>query len=168
MEMGDALLRGTILLSLLAWAAGEWARGANGGVTRAGRAAWTVGAMAALGHAAAAFHFRHGWSQQTALVETARQTAALTGLDWGGGLYVNYLFLAVWTADAGWWWLTPETFDARPKALDRTLRAFFLFMFLNGAVVFAKGPTRFVGTAAVLAVLLAWYRARSARRIQPG
>ncbi len=168
MEMGAALLRGTILLSLFAWVAGEWGRGANRGMNPAGRGAWTVGALAAFGHGAAAFHFRHGWSQQAALIETARQTAAVTGLDWGGGLYVNYLFLAIWVADAGWWWLFPRAFDGRPKALDRAVRAFLLFMFLNGTVVFAKGPSRGVGTAAVLAVLFAWYRGRNARSIQPG
>ena len=168
MEMGDALVRGTIGLSLLAWVAGEWARSARRGMSLAGRWAWTVGAVAALGHAAAAFHFRHGWRQQAALTETARQTAALTGLDWGGGLYVNYLFLAVWTADAACWWLFPAAFDRRPKALNRAVRAFLLFMFLNGAIVFAKGPIRILGTGAVLAVLAAWYRGGSARRLEHG
>jgi hypothetical protein len=166
MEIGDGFVRGTIWLSLLAWAGGEWARCSRGGPAAAGRSAWTVGALAAIAHSAAAFHFRHGWSHKAALVETARQTAAVTGLDWGGGLYVNYLFLAVWTADAAWWWLRPETFDRRPRALDRVVRAFLLFMFLNGAVVFARGPMVAVGAAAVLAVLAAWYRGRNASRIQ--
>jgi hypothetical protein len=168
MEIGDALVRGTIWLSLLAWVAGEWSRCASRETKPAGRSAWTVGVLAALGHAAAAFHFRHAWSQWAALSETARQTAALTGLDWGGGLYVNYLFLAVWTADAGWWWLDPGTFVRRPESLDRAVRAFFLFMFVNGTVVFAKGPIRAVGTAAALAVLAAWYRGRSASPIEHG
>jgi len=167
MEVGDAFVRGTIWLSLLAWVAGEWSRCASLGKT-AGRRAWTVGALAALGHTAAAFHFRHGWSHGAALSETARQTAALTGLDWGGGLYVNYLFLAVWAADAGWWWLNPETFHRRPRPLDRAVRAFPLFMFLNGAVVFGKGSIRAVGTVAVLAVLAAWYRGRRAESGEHG
>jgi hypothetical protein len=166
MEIGDALVRGTIWLSLLAWVAAEWARCSSRGATAAGRSAWIVGALAAVGHSAAAFHFRHAWSHTAAFVETARQTAAVTGLDWGGGLYVNYLFLAVWTADAAWWWVSPATFDRRPRALDRVVRAFILFMFLNGAVVFAKWPMVAVGTAAVLAVLAAWYRGRDASRIQ--
>jgi len=168
MEIGDLLVKGTIWLSLLAWVAAEWARCTSRGMEPPGRGAWTVGALAALGHAAAAFHFRHGWSQRAALSETARQTAALTGLDWGGGLYVNYLFLAVWTADACWWWLDPATFDRRPRPLDRAVRAYFLFMFVNGTVVFAKGPIRALGTAAALAVLAAWYRGRNASRIEHG
>ena len=168
MEIGDALLWGTIWLSLLAWVAAEWARCASHGTKVAGRSPWTVGALAALGHSAAAFHVHYGWSHGAALSETARQTAAVTGLDWGGGLYINYLFLALWTADAGWWWLRPVTFDRRPKALDRAVRAFLLFMFVNGAVVFAKGPIRAVGTAAVLAVLAAWYRGRGAGSVERG
>lgn len=168
MDLGDALVRGTIWLSLFAWVAGEWARCASRGTRPAGRSAWTVGALAALGHAAAAFHFRLDWSQQAALTETARQTAAMTGLDWDGGLYINYLFLAVWTADAGWWWLDPETFHRRPKPLDRAVRAFLLFMFLNGAVVFGKGSIRAVGTVAVLAVLAAWYRGRRVESSEHG
>lgn len=168
MEIGDALVRGTIWLSLLAWVAAEWARCSGRGTKAAGRGAWTVGALAALGHSAAAFHVHHGWSQGAALSETARQTAAVTGLDWGGGLYINYLFLALWTADAGWWWLRPVAFDRRPRPLDHGVRAFVLFMFVNGAVVFANGAIRAVGTAAVLAVLAAWYRGRGAESVQHG
>jgi hypothetical protein len=168
MEIGDLLVRGTIWLSLLAWVVGEWRRSAHRGTKAAGRTEWTAGALAALGHAAAAFHLRHGWSHSAALAETARQTAAVTGLDWGGGIYVNYLSLAVWTADAGWWWLNPETFGRRPKALDRVVRTFPLFMFVNGAVVFGQGPIRVAGTAAVLAVIAAWYRGRGAQRADHG
>lgn len=168
MKVGDLLIRGTIWLSLLAWVVGEWRRCAGRGTKAAGRREWTAGALAALGHAAAAFHFRHGWSHTAAAAETARQTVAVTGLDWGGGLYVNYLFLAVWTGDAAWWWLNPETFGRRPKALDRAVHTFLLFMFVNGAVVFARGPIRVVGTAAVLAVIAAWYRGRGAESTDHG
>ena len=33
---------------------------------------------------------------------SARQTAEVFGLDWGGGLYVNYAFTAAWVADVAW------------------------------------------------------------------
>src|SRR5882672_4136908 len=64
MAIGDLFVRGMIWLSLLAWVAAEWARCTSRGMKPAGRGAWTVGALAALGHTAAAFHFRHGWSQR--------------------------------------------------------------------------------------------------------
>ena len=158
MSIGDVLVRVTIWLSLLAWVAAEWRRGAGPAMKVAGRRAWTVGAVAAVAHTAAAFHFRHRWSHEDALAETARQTLEVTGMDWGGGLFVNYLFVAVWTADAAWWWLHPEAFARRPRSLDEAVRGFLLFMFVNGAVVFAKGPARAAGAAATLAVLVARYR----------
>jgi hypothetical protein len=34
------------------------------------------------------------------------------------------------------------------------------FMFVNGAFIFVTGPMRWVGAAAALAVLAAWYRGR--------
>jgi len=166
MGIGELLLRGTIWLSLAAWVVAEWRRGR--GDARAGRSAWALGALAALAHAVAAFHFRHGWSHQAALAETARQTAAVTGLDWGGGLIVNYVFLGLWASDAAWWWMSAPTFARRPKALDRAVRGFVLFMFVNGAAVFVVGPLRAVGSLAAVAVVLAWYRGRSAGGVEHG
>lgn len=154
MQLPDLALRGTIWLSLLAWVVGEWRRSRGG----RGRGAWTVGALAAVVHSVLAFDLRHGWSHATAYLDTARQTGAVTGLVWGGGLFFNYVFLAVWTADAIWWWTAPESFRQRPRFLDRAVRGFLWFMFLNGTVVFAHGPIRWAGAAAVLAVGAAWYR----------
>src|SRR6185295_17486741 len=57
---------------------------------------WTVGFAAFLVHVACAFHFYHDWSHAKAYDDTARQTAAVTGWNWGGGLYINYLFAMVW------------------------------------------------------------------------
>jgi hypothetical protein len=158
MELPELALRGTIWLSLLAWVVGEWQRSLGLEAARRGRGAWTIGALAAVLHSALAFQLRHGWSHGAAYADTARQTAAVTGLDWGGGLFVNYLFLAVWTADALWWWMAPDSFRRRARLLDRSVRGFLWFMFLNGAVVFARGWMRGLGAAAVLAVAAAWYR----------
>lgn len=99
MAIGEALLRGTAWLSLLAWAASEWARSrARGG----GRAAFTLGWLALAAHSALAFELRYGWSHAAALGDTARQTEALVGRAFGGGLVVNYFFLALWTFEAAW------------------------------------------------------------------
>jgi hypothetical protein len=160
MPEAELLLRGTAWTSLLAWAAGEWHRTSAAGNDRSSRWAFTVGALALAAHTAVAFHVRHGWSHAAAWQETARQTEAMTG--WaigGGGLLVNYVFLGAWLAEALWWWLRPSSFRRRPKGLDRAVRAFFLFMFVNGAIVFVHGPMRILGIVAVLAVAWAWYRA---------
>lgn len=158
--MSFAAVRITIWLSALAWVAAEWQRTRPAAVPTSGRAAWTLGALAALAHAAMAFDAHHGWSHAAALADTARQTAVVTGLNWGRGLYVNYAFLAVWSMDALWWSLGPGSFRRRPVTLAAAVRAFVWFMFVNGAFIFVTGPMRWVGAAAALAVLAAWYRGR--------
>jgi hypothetical protein len=154
------VVRLTIWAATLAWVVGEWQRRSAGASPTSGRTAWTAGAVAALVHAILAFHVHHAWSHAAALADTARQTAAVTGLDWGGGLYVNYAFVGLWTADVAWWWLAPASYPHRPAWLDRAVRLFLWFMFLNGAFVFVRGPMRWAGAAAAVAVLSAWYRGR--------
>jgi hypothetical protein len=168
MDAGLLAVRGTIWLSLIAWVIGEWRRTARGASGASGRGAWTLGALAALVHTALAFHFHHGWSHAAAFADTARQTAAVTGLRWGGGVYVNYAFAAAWTGDVLWWWLAPRSFRHRPRWLDAAVRAFLWFMFVNGAFVFVRGPVRWVGAAAALAVVAAWYRGRGAEDVVDG
>jgi hypothetical protein len=163
---GELALRGTIWLGVLAWVTAEWRRSAARAPATAGRFAWTVGAVAAVIHSAVAFHLRHEWSHAAAYLDTARQTAAVIGLNWGGGIFVNYAFLAVWTADVLWWWAAPRRFHHRPRILDAAVRAFLWFMFLNGTVVFAPGRMRWMGAAAVLAVAVAWCRT-AAQALRP-
>jgi hypothetical protein len=158
MPLGELLLRVTAWASLVAWAASEWTRARAPRASRSGRAAFTIGGLSLVAHAALAFELRHGWSHAAALGDTARQTEALFGWAFGGGLFVNYFFLALWTFEAGWWWLAPASYGGRRRRFDQGVRAFFLFMFLNGAVVFAHGPLRLLGAAAVLLVAWSWYR----------
>jgi len=163
---GDFLIRATIWLSLLGWSLAEWWRleGApTEGARRAARAAWTTGAVFALVHVLLAFHVRHAWSHAAAVADTARQTRELLGREVGAGVYFNYVFLAVWLADAAWWWIAPRSFGARPPAVDRAVRLFLLFMFVNGAVVFPRGPVRLAGLVLVAGLAAAWYRGRGAR-----
>ena len=163
--LDDALLRGSIWLSLVAWAAAEWLRlSSRRRGAAAARLLWTGGLLLAALHVVSAFQLRHGWSQASAFQETARQTQELLGFRFGGGLYVNHAFLAVWLADAAWWWLRPASFSARPRALDTSIRLFLLFIFVNGAIVFADGPIRLLGGVAVLALGAAWYLGRRVER----
>ena len=55
-------------------------------------------------HVICAFQFYHEWSHLVAHEHTARQTAVALGIDWGGGLYMNYLFIGVWMGDVMAWW----------------------------------------------------------------
>ena len=148
-------VRGSIAAATVAWAAAEWLRWRHPARGKMARAFWTAGAVLLVVHSLAVFHYIHRWSQDAALEHTARQTAALTGLAWGGGLYVNYAFVALWLLDALVWWRDPAAYERRTPVVRDTLLAIFLFMFVNAGIVFAHGPARWVGITAVGVVLCA-------------
>jgi len=161
--LAELAVRGTIALATTAWAGAEWTRLALRNRWRTARVLWTAGAVLAATHMLAAFHYVHAWDHRAALAATARQTAALTGLDWGGGLYVNYAFVGLWLWDAAEWWRNPDKYARRTRKSRELLLAVFLFMFINGGIVFAQGPARALGCAAVGAVLWAFARHRPRR-----
>ncbi|MBL8242408.1 MAG: hypothetical protein JNM66_33590 [Bryobacterales bacterium] len=131
---------------------------------RPARLWWLLGCALYLAHAAAAFLIAYHWSHEIAVRETARQTQALFGLHWGGGVWFNYAFTAIWTADAFWWLLSPHTRAQRPPWLSRSIHIFLAWMFVNGAIVFPQGPTRWVAAALAVALLLLWRAALSQER----
>src|SRR5690349_24829124 len=98
-------------------------------------------------HSIAAYGFFYDWSQRIALVETARQTRAFTGVESGAGLFFNYAFVALWVAHAAWSWRPGLDVD-RSSRFTTFMRGFAAFMFLNGAVIFADGWVRILGLTA--------------------
>jgi hypothetical protein len=157
--LGEAFTRWTIRIALALAMAALAARIAHR--NRAARLAWTAGCLTFLAHVVCAFHFYHAWSHDAAYLATARDTAALFGLDWGGGLYFNYGFTLVWIADVVWWWVRPASYETRPRWVSAAVYGFFAFMAFNGAVVFASGPTRWTSLVVCTAVsLMFWLRVR--------
>ena len=120
---------------------------------------WSCACLLYLAHVASAFQFWHGWSHAAAYTHTATQVAAVVGLSWGGGIYASYAFTALWLGEVAWWWAAPMSHETRPSWVDLTVRAIFLFMIVNGAVVFVPGLMRWVGAGLVVALLIAWRRA---------
>jgi hypothetical protein len=169
MHRGELLTRLTIWLALIAYALGTamllLARGRAHWLVRA-RWMWTLGCAFFLAHVVCAFGFFHGWSHDAAYRETARQTAELTGLRWGGGIFLNYIFALAWLADVLWWWLAPGSFSRRSPRLAAAWQGVFFFIVFNGTIVFGKGPVRWLGVAicAGLAALWAGTRQRRAAR----
>src|SRR5882724_4027554 len=106
---------------------------------RPARLFWTGGFAAFLIHVACAFHFYHHWSHAAAYQDTAQKTAAATGLDWGGGLYLNYLFALVWGVDVFWWWCNAASYTARARIVEWSVQGFLAFMAFNATVVFGHG-----------------------------
>jgi hypothetical protein len=158
MMWAELAVRGSIAGATASWALAEWLRWRHPSRDAGARGAWTAGAALMILHALAVFHYVHHWSQDAALEHTARQTAALTGVDWSGGLYVNYAFIALWVGDALLWWRDRAAYERRSIVFRDALLAIFLFMFVNGGIVFAQGPARLWGVAAVGVV--SWARIR--------
>lgn len=152
-EVTVASIRAALVLYLGALAC--WASGAPRWRAPA-RLLWSGGLAFYLLHVVAAFAFVHGWSHQHALAETARQTAAVFGVATGIGLWFNHIFTLVWTSDVLWSWIDADGYARRPRAVFLGIHGFMAFMFFNGAVVFASGPSRWLGLAASLVLPLGY------------
>jgi hypothetical protein len=132
---------------------------------RQARAAWTAAWLLLVVHVWCAFEFHHHRSHAAAYADTARKTACVVGLDWGGGIYFNYLLLLAWGGDVGWWWSAPAGYLARPRWIGAALHAYLAFLAFNATIVFETGRIRWAGLAACAVVAWAW--ARQAGRIAP-
>jgi hypothetical protein len=151
------LLYSTIWLALILFVAGDSGRSLTPRGLPPPRWAWwafVTGLALAAVHTLLAFGIVHGWSHNAALERTAIQTQRLYGAPLAGGLYVNYLFLAVWFADAMWWRSSPSR--VRPTAAVWFLRAFYMLILFNAAVVFASAWRRIAGVALVSWLVRAW------------
>jgi hypothetical protein len=151
-----AVVRGTMILATISWAAGEALMRRSPAADRLARAIWTLGIALALVHVLLAFQVVYAWDHEAAVAATARQAADRFGWGWRGGIYVNYVFMAIWLGDVYWWWAAPASHASRSPVIETARRALFVFMFLNGAVVFASGAGRLVGIVSLAVVMLAW------------
>jgi hypothetical protein len=131
---------------------------------REARFAWTAGCIAFLLHIVAAFHFIHHWNHDAAYADTARQTAETVGLDWGGGLYFNYLFAAIWLGDVSWWCLKPASYLTRQLWVGCFVQGFMGFIAFNATVVFGHGAIRWAGVVAAALILFFWTAVGFSRR----
>ena len=161
---GESITRWSVRLALMFYVLTLTALLA-GSKGRSARVLWTLGCLCYLAHVAAAFHFFHGWSHAAAYRATAWQTNRAFDLYWGGGLWFNYLFTAMWAADVAYWWEAgADRYRGRARWVTVPLHAFMAFMWVNGAIVFApSGPYRLVALCAG-ALLLFWWASGTRRR----
>ncbi len=160
MIRGEFLTRLTIWLALSGAALGavlQFAFRASPKRQAWARWAWTMGGVGLLTHVVCAYHFYHDWSQDSVYRETARQTAEVFGLNWGGGIYVNYAFIAAWLVEVIWWWRGLAVYERRPRAWALAWQGFFLFMVFNATVVFKTGMLRWLGFAMCLGMAVLWW-----------
>lgn len=168
MTSGETLTKVTVWVAVAGYFAGAAAlalsRGRRGWDSAA-RLAWTAGCAGMLAHTACAFHFYHGWSHDAAYLDTARQTDEVFGLDWGGGLFINYALVAGWALDAAWWWVRGlDSYRRRPLPLTAAWHGFLLFIFFNATVVFKTGAARWAGLLLCAGLCLVWWLAGRGRQ----
>ena len=84
--------------------------------------------------------------------ETRRNLFIGTSFILGFAVYLHFAFTVIWAADAAWWLIAPRNRAARPNWLNTAIHSYLAWMFVNGAIVFPQGPTRWI--AAALAVVL--------------
>ena len=143
----------TIWIAMLLFVAGESGRA----YTPHGRkppgwaaATFLAGCLVAIVHTIVAFDVAHDWSHADAVRDTAKLTKEMYGIDFATALYMNYLFLAVWLADAVWWMAFPRGY-VRPALATWALRAFYMVFLFNAMVVFAADWRRVLGL-----VIISW------------
>jgi hypothetical protein len=155
--LGHPLITRTALVSVLLWGLAsvgmlrltptEWA---DGSPRRAFvRLLWALGWATMVVHTAAAFHIGHGWSHASAY----RHTEATAGV--GEGIFVNYLFVLAWGADAAWFVGFPASYFRRPRRVGWAVHGFLAFVTFNATVVYGSGVARWMGV--VLFALLGWF-----------
>jgi len=154
-DMGDFLTRSTVWISIVAYAVG--CVGFARGLDRWARMAWTIGCVALLAHFICAFQFFHAWSHASAYDDTARQTAEVFGINWGGGIFINYAVAILWAGDVAWWWIAGlSSYRRRPWFLILIWHSFLIFIIFNATVVFEDGLTRWIGILVTLCLCVCW------------
>jgi len=165
MGIGETLTRSTIWISMACYAIGSlifavsysWRNSTTW--LYISRALWTIACASLIAHFITAFHFYHGWSHAAAYADTARQTRETFGLNWGGGVFLNYGLLIAWMFDIAWWWRGGlDSYRKRPRALVVVWHGFLIFIIFNATVVFADGIVRWIGAGICLMLILAWLR----------
>lgn len=123
-----------------------------------GAVIWAFGCWLAFLHMAAAFHLAHGYAHAAAYEHTARVGG------FGAGIFVNYLFLAVWAADAAWMWAASHSYRRRSRRLTWAVHGFLAFVVFNATVVFGSWPTRVGGGLLFVGLIVMLIRRPTAKR----
>ena len=163
--MGEFLTRGTIWVSIAGYAIGSviyamaYASRRSAVWISASRVIWTIACASLIAHFISAFQFYHGWSHAAAYADTARQTREAFGLNWGGGVFINYALLIGWMLDIAWWWRGGlDSYRKRPLPVVVAWHGFLIFIIFNATVVFGDGIVRWVGLGICLVLIIAWVR----------
>lgn len=117
------------------------------------RGIWLLGAVCSFLHSLGALLYLHDGSHDKAFESTAKQTEDLLGVAVGVGLYVNYLFVAVWSTDAVLRCVAARWYTSVGRWYHVVVYGFLGFIAINGTIVFKGGWVREIGILAVLILL---------------
>lgn len=118
---------------------------------------WALGWATMVFHVAVAFDIAHGWSHAAAY----RHTEETAGV--GEGIYVNYLVVLTWGADAAWLAIGPGSYARRPRWVGWTVHGFLAFVTFNATVVYGTGMARWLGWVLFTLLGLFWFRQTRSR-----
>ena len=168
MSAAEWAIRWTVWLALIGWTAHPiaalWRRD-DARVQGVARWFYTVGWAWFVVHVAVSMHVAYGWSHAAAIEATALDVERVTGTADGRGYWVNYVFLALWWVDVGWWWRAGLVgYRRRPTWLAGSLFAVLAFVVFNATVVFPEGPIRWVGAAVTVGLVALAARRLAERR----
>jgi len=170
MRLVEFLTKATIWISIIAYTVGCLVFALSRCHDWVTRRAWTIACASLIAHYVFAFQFFHAWSHSSAYADTARQTAEVFSVDWGGGIFINYALLLLWVIDVAWWWFAgSEAYRRRAWWITISWHAFLIFIIFNATVVFKDGLQRWVGLVLCLVLCLSWIsvnRNRSTHRLQ--
>lgn len=116
---------------------------------------WTTSFALFVLHVLASFHYVHHWSHAEAHAATAEQTRELMGLEFGAGVYFNYLFMLTWAYDLWCVWQPPTKLQTVRRWLQRISLVYMLFIAFNGVIIFKSGWLRWAGMAATACLVIA-------------
>ncbi len=123
-------------------------------------ALWWLGCVAYLVHVILAFHSFHDWSHDAAVVFTAEETARLTGIRNGQGVWLNYAFAVIWIADCVRLQRCLHQHRETSPGIDAIVAGFFVLMMFSATVVFGPVAYRWLFALLLPLWLALWWQAR--------
>jgi len=123
------------------------------------RFSWTASWLLCVVHVLCAFHFEHHWSHTAGLKHTAEMTHRVVGIMWGGGLYINYVFLTWWGIDVARLW------TKNSGGVPFSMHLIAAFMMFNATVVF--GPRWWWLPTITLAIAIAMKWRKNHSNVDP-
>ena len=144
-------------------------RATSGRWTHAARATWIAGAALLVIHVVTAYGEAHGWSHAAAVEHTRQETLRRTGWDSGVGIWMNFVTVGFWLAEAVRLLRPPipEPTHPAPSRFARLAQSWIAFMMVQSSIVFADAPLRWVALAAALTVLSMLAISRRQRNTPP-